>query len=109
MSKSSTTTKLSRPTGRIATHPGEMLLEEFMKPLGLSANALAGLLKVPANRISDLVRGRRQVTADTALRLARYFGTTPELWLNLQTNHDLSKARAEIGHAIVEEIRPRAA
>ena len=77
---------------RITTHPGEMLLEEFMKPLEISARALAIDIGVPANRISDLVRKRRGMTADTAIRLSRYFNTTPQLWLNLQTSYDLSVA-----------------
>ena len=69
-----------------------MLLEEFMKPLEISARALAIDIGVPANRISDLVRKRRGMTADTAIRLSRYFNTTPQLWLNLQTSYDLSVA-----------------
>ncbi len=69
---------------RMRTSPGEILREEFMKPLGLSGNALAGQLKVPANRINDIVRDRREISADTALRLARYFGTTARFWLNAQ-------------------------
>jgi addiction module HigA family antidote len=94
---------------RIRTSPGEILLEEFMKPLGLSGNELARQIKVPANRINDIVRGRRQLSADTALRLARYFGTTAHFWLNAQSAHDLSRAEAEIGKTIVSEVRPRAA
>ena len=93
---------------RIRTSPGEILLEEFMKPLGLSGNELARQIKVPANRINDIVRGRRQLSADTALRLARYFGTTARFWLNAQSAHDLSRAEAEIGKTIVSEVRPRA-
>ena len=79
-----------------------------MKPLGLSGNELARQIKVPANRINDIVRGRRQLSADTALRLARYFGTTARFWLNAQSAHDLSRAEAEIGKTIVSEVRPRA-
>ena len=94
---------------RIKTSPGEILLEEFMKPLGLSGNALAKELKVPANRINDIVRGRRDVSADTALRLARYFGTTARFWLNAQAARDLSKAEAASGRTIAAEVRPRAA
>ncbi len=94
---------------RIRTSPGEILLEEFMKPLGLSGNALARELKVPANRINDIVRGRRDVSADTALRLARYFGTTPRFWLNAQAAYDLSRAEADVGDAIAAEVQPRAA
>ena len=80
---------------RIRTHPGEILLEEYLHPLGLSANALAQVIEVPTNRISELVRGRRGMSADTACRLGRFFGTSPEFWMNLQTAHDLSKAMAE--------------
>lgn len=81
---------------RIRTHPGEVLREEFMGPLGLSAHQLAHAIRVPANRISDIVRERRSVTADTALRLAKHFGSTAQFWLNLQMAYDLSKAEAEI-------------
>ena len=91
--------------------PGEILLEEFMKPLGLSANALALALRVPATRIGDIVRPEkpRGISADTALRLARYFGTSPEFWLNLQSAYDLSVALAEHGPAIERDVHPRAA
>jgi len=76
---------------RVRTHPGEILREEFMKPLGLSANALALALRVPATRIGDIIRTEkpRAFTADTAIRLARYFGTSPVFWLNLQSAYDL--------------------
>ncbi len=77
---------------RVKTHPGEVLGEEFMKPLGLSANRLAEEIGVPANRLSEIVRGRRGVTADTAIRLGRRFGTTPDFWMNLQASHDVSLA-----------------
>ena len=94
---------------RIRTHPGEILAEEFLKPLGMSVNALALALRVPANRLGDIVRQRRAVTVDTALRLGRFFGTTPEFWLNAQTAYELSKAKAEIGRQIERDVRPRAA
>lgn len=94
---------------RVRTHPGEILAEEFLKPLGLSATALALELRVPPNRLSEIVKKRRAVTADTAMRLARFFGTTPEFWLNAQTGHDLSKAQAELGSKIARDVRPRAA
>lgn len=94
---------------RIRTSPGEILLEEFMKPQGLSGNELARQLNVPANRINDIVRDRREISADTALRLARYFGTTPRFWLNAQAAYALSKAEAEIGDRVASEVRPRAA
>ncbi|MGH7342030.1 MAG: HigA family addiction module antitoxin [Candidatus Rokuibacteriota bacterium] len=84
-------------------HPGEILAEEFLKPSGLSANALAKALDVPVTRISEIVRGRRGVSADTALRLARYFGTSAELWLGLQAEYDLRVARRAVG----DEIRRR--
>jgi antitoxin HigA-1 len=77
---------------RLRTHPGEILREEYLIPLGLSARALAKLLDVPANRLTEIMRGTRDVTADTAIRLGRYFGTDPRFWLNLQAAHDLSKA-----------------
>ncbi|RBP00959.1 XRE family plasmid maintenance system antidote protein [Roseiarcus fermentans] len=80
---------------RMRTHPGEVLLEEYMKPLDLSANELARALDVPGNRISDIVRGRRDVSADTAIRLGRYFRVDPRFWINLQAAYDLSKAEAE--------------
>ena len=97
-------TKLLSPV-----HPGEVLKEEFMKPLGLSANGLARAVRVPPNRISAIVNGDRGVTADTALRLAKAFGTTPEFWLNLQKQYDLDCARdqaTDLGR--IEPIRARA-
>ena len=81
---------------RVRTHPGEVLREEFLVPFGSSAREVAEAIGVPANRLTDIIRGRRGITADTALRLGRYFGTDPRFWLNLQTAHDLSKAEAEI-------------
>ena len=96
---------------RIRTHPGEVLREEFMVPFGLSANALALALRVPATRITAIIRDEspRTVTADTALRLARYFGTSPQFWLNLQQAHDLSLMEIERGAAIARDVQPRAA
>jgi antitoxin HigA-1 len=94
---------------RIKTSPGEILREEFMKPFGLSGNELARQLKVPANRVNDIIRDRREISADTALRLARYFGTTARFWLNAQAAYALSKAEAEIGARIAAQVRPRAA
>jgi antitoxin HigA-1 len=87
-------------------HPGEILEEDFMRPLRLSANALAKRIDVPVTRISEMVRGRRGVTADTALRLARFFGTSPELWLGLQVEYDLRVARREIGDSVESQIVP---
>lgn len=109
MSKSSTITRGAGTPARVTTHPGEMLAEEFLKPLNLSANALAMALRVPATRIGAIIKGERSVTADTALRLARFFGTSPEFWINLQAMHDLTKARQESGPAIERDVRPRAA
>ena len=89
-------------------HPGEHLFEDFMKPLGLSRNALARELRVPPQRISEIVQGRRGITADTALRLAQYFGTSPAFWLNLQNRHDLQSALDATGPEL-RLIRRRAA
>jgi addiction module HigA family antidote len=90
-------------------HPGETLREDFLKPLGLTANRLAIDLQVPVTRVNDIVRGKRAVTADTALRLARYFGTTPQFWMNLQANYDLELAQDERGSEIADRIRPHRA
>jgi addiction module HigA family antidote len=109
MSKSSTTTKGVPTPNRVTTHPGEVLGEEFLAPLGMSVNALAMALRVPATRIGAIVKGERSVTADTALRLARFFGTSPEFWVNLQAMHDLTKARRDSGGKIERDVRPRAA
>ena len=87
-------------------HPGEILEEEFMRPLRLSANALAKAIDVPVTRVSEIVRGRRGVTADTALRLARHLGTSPELWLGLQAEYDLRVARRDAGTMIEKRISP---
>ena len=94
---------------RTRTHPGEVLHEEFLKPLGLSANALALALRVSATRIGDILRTEkpRAISADTAIRLARYFGTSPEFWLNLQSAYDLSRTLAERGPAIERDVHPR--
>lgn len=87
--------------------PGDILLHDFMEPLGLSANALATALHVPANRITGILAATRGVTADTALRLAQYFGTTPQFWMNLQSNYALRLAESEVGSRIREEIVAR--
>src|SRR5580693_7212489 len=91
----------------VAIHPGEFLREDFMKPLGLSANALAIALRVPVTRVSEIVNERRGITADTALRLARYFNMTPEFWMNMQMDFDLESAADIEQAAILKEIRPR--
>ncbi len=87
-------------------HPGEVLEEEFMRPLGLSANALARRIDVPVTRISEIVRGKRGITADTALRLGRLFGTSSELWLGLQSEYDLRVARQESASTIHVRVIP---
>ena len=92
-----------------AIHPGEILREEFLEPLGLSAHALAQALRVPAPRVNDIVRERRTVTPDTALRLARHFSATAQFWLNLQASYDLKTAMRESGAKIMKEVEPRAA
>jgi addiction module HigA family antidote len=81
------------PQERVATHPGEVLLEEYIKPLGLTQATLAKELGISANRLNELVRGKRGITADTALRLSRRFRTSPELWMNLQSAYELTEAR----------------
>lgn len=86
--------------------PGDILKEEFMEPNGISASRLARDLDVPANRISEIVAGRRAITADTALRLGVYFGIEPEFWLNLQNDYDLRLARAAAGETIAQRVRP---
>ncbi|WP_089728888.1 HigA family addiction module antitoxin [Candidatus Thiosymbion oneisti] len=90
-------------------HPGEILREEFLIPLGLSANALAVELEVPAPCVNDIVRERHAVTPDTALRLSRYFGTSPEFWMDLQTAYDLKAAVRDSGDRIKAEVSPRTA
>jgi addiction module HigA family antidote len=99
------------PTGwnivRKPVHPGEMLREEFLIPLGLSANKLAIELRVPVTRISEIVNERRAITADTALRLERYFGMSADFWLNLQKSFDLLSARRAHGKEIKTAIHPR--
>jgi addiction module HigA family antidote len=98
-----------RPPRRVTSHPGEILSEEYLEPLGMSVNALAMSLRVPATRIGAIVKGERSVTADTALRLARFFRTSPEFWMNLQAMHDLTKARQESGGVIERDVHPHAA
>ena len=88
-------------------HPGEVLLEDFMKPLGLSQYRLAQELHVPALRISQIVHGKRAVTADTALRLARYFGTSANVWMRLQARYDLEVAEAELAERVKREVKVR--
>lgn len=85
-------------------HPGEVLLEEFLKPMGLSQNRLALKIGVPARRINEIILGKRRITADTALRLAHYFGTTAKFWLGLQTDYDLDVTADELGERIEREV-----
>lgn len=87
-------------------HPGEHLREDFLKPLGMSANALAMDLHVPATRIGDILAERRGITSETALRLARYFHTTPEFWMNMQVRYELDVAEDENAARIEREVRP---
>ncbi|MBI5378984.1 MAG: HigA family addiction module antidote protein [Nitrospirae bacterium] len=93
------------PTHRIPTHPGEMLLEEFLKPMGLSQQDLATGIKVPYQRVNELINKRRGVTPGTALRLARFFGNSPAFWLNLQLRYDLYQAQAD-EDTILRQIHP---
>jgi len=99
--------KATKPLDPI--HPGEILLEEFMKPLGISINQLARDLDVPPNRIGTIVNGVRSITADTALRLGVYFGVSPETWLGLQVEYDLRVARQRDGQEILRRVRVRPA
>jgi len=97
------------PTTLEPIHPGEILLEEFMRPLGVSINGLARELLVPPGRISAIVNGKRAITADTALRLGKYFGVSPELWTGLQADYELRVARREVGEQIEERVRAHVA
>ena len=85
-------------------HPGEILLEEFLKPMGISINRLARDISVPPGRISEIVNGKRSITADTALRLGKYFGVSPETWLDLQSDYDLRVAQRTIGPEIEQRV-----
>ncbi len=86
--------------------PGEILLEDFMRPQGVSINQLARDIDVPPNRVSEIVNNKRAITADTALRLARYFGISPDIWLNLQSEYDLRRAARALGEEIDSRVRP---
>jgi addiction module HigA family antidote len=90
-------------------HPGEILLKEFLEPLGISQYRLAKDIGVPPRRINEIVHGKRAVSADTALRLARYFGTSDRFWMNLQTHYDLDVARDRLADRLVQEVRVLAA
>lgn len=93
------------PTNRTPTHPGEMLLEEFLQPMGITQRELADAIRVPYQRVNDLVRGRRGVTPSTALRLARFFGNSPDFWMNLQLRCDLYFAQ-QGEQGVLETIKP---
>lgn len=110
LAKTTLSNVLARPRKRLAiTHPGQFLLGEFMQPHELTVNALANALHVPANRITAILKGQRGITADTALRLARYFGTTADFWLNLQKDYELRQARGVAQQEIDAVVMPMAA
>jgi addiction module HigA family antidote len=88
-------------------HPGDVLREDFLKPLGMTPNALAIAIRVPASRVGEIVNGRRSITAETAMRLSRYFGTSAEFWLNMQAWHDLAIAEDAKAATIEREVQPR--
>jgi addiction module HigA family antidote len=90
-------------------HPGEILLEEFLDPLGISQYRLAKDVSVPPRRINEIVHGKRAISTDTALRLARYFGTSDRFWLNLQTRFDLEREKDRLGDRLEREVLPRSA
>jgi addiction module HigA family antidote len=89
-------------------HPGEILLEEFLKPMGISQNKIAREISVPPRRINEIVQGKRAITADTALRLSKYFGVSESFWMGLQADYDLEEARKELGRKL-DRVRPHAA
>jgi len=86
-------------------HPGEILLEEFLKPMGISQYRLAKDIGVPPRRINEIVHGKRRISADTALRLARYFGVSERFWMNLQVRYDLERKKEQLGERLVQEVR----
>lgn len=101
--------KRSKTNLPIAIHPGEFLREDYLKPLGLSVNALALALRVPATRMSEIVNERRSITVDTAIRLSLFFETTPDYWIRLQTTYELSIGQLELMPRLKKEIQPRVA
>src|ERR1700694_165170 len=111
MSKSLTTTKDARRRAKTKllppVHPGEILREEFMKPLEISINQLARDLRVPVTRMSEIVNERRGITADTALRLARYFNNSVQFWMNLQKSYEIEVAERSLGETIARDVQPR--
>jgi len=90
-------------------HPGEILLEDFMKPLAITQYALAKAISVPPRRINEIVHGKRAISADTALRLGRYFGVDPQSWMNLQSHYELEVAAQNLGEKLESEVNPRSA
>ena len=90
-------------------HPGEVLLEEFLVPMGISQNRIARNIGVPPRRINEIVHGKRSVTADTAIRLARYFRNSEEFWMGLQADYDLEEARNKLGNRLIDEVSTHAA
>jgi antitoxin HigA-1 len=104
-SRSSTTTR-RRPSRKVQEpiHPGEVLAEDFLRPMGITEYRLAKGTRVPPRRINEIVHGTRAVTADTALRLARFFGTSEQFWLNLQTRYDLEKERDRLGSSLFKDV-----
>ena len=94
------------PTHREPTHPGEMLLEEFLKPMEISQYRLAKSTKLPQTRIAEIVKGRRSITAETALRFARFFNTSPQFWMNLQSEFELRIARRKLQKKVEREVEP---
>ena len=97
------------PTTKLApVHPGEILFEEFLKPLGISQYRLAKDISVPPRRVNEIIHGIRRITADTSLRFARYFGTSEHFWLNLQTHHDLETEKDRLGRRLEREVLKRA-
>ena len=110
-SRSLITTKcpaVSRPASLSPVHPGEILLEEFLKPLALSQYRVAKDTNVPPRRINEVVHGKRSISADTALRLARYFGTSERFWMNLQSRYDLEVEKDKLGDRLTSEVLVRA-
>ena len=93
----------------LPVHPGEILRDDFLEPMGISVYALAKAIKAPRSRVNDIVLGRRAITADTALRLARYFGSTADFWVNLQARYELEVARENLRGRIETEVAPRTA
>ena len=98
---------MARARKKPPLHPGEVLHEDFIVPTGISVHRLAMDLRVPANRIAEIVKGTRAISADTALRLSRYLGTSAEFWLGLQSDYDLEKAKDELAARIAREVHPR--